>query len=332
MQTDLSIDPYFQEEYAKLYLGGEDELFKFEYRENGKLFKTISIKRPIKTIGTIGVDEGFFDLETAYGYGGYITTHAEKDFLKKAYEAYIQKCRNERIVAEFIRFHPFNADIPEMKELFDFVSEDRPTVYVDCKAGRDERRSGYSSKLRRKLRKCETLLAFEETDDLETFYDLYTSTMCRNRADKFYFFDREYFQKLYDLPFSRLYAVRDDKEIVSTAFVLYGKDIAHIHLSANRSEKMRLNGNYLLFDNIFDKAAENGCKYTFLGGGRTNMQDDTLLRFKRQFSSLTLPFYIAGKIFDKERYRRYNLIWESEFSNRSPRYFLKYRLSEECIG
>ena len=325
---DLFRDPYFDPDYAALYLGEGESLFRFEYAKGGERFTNLSIKRPIRRIGDVAVEEGWYDLESAYGYGGYLTTSLDEAFLSEALAAYASHCRKERIVAEFIRFHPFIPYTAELRGFFDFFIEDRPTVSVDTTLDKEARWQTYTSKVRRKLRKCQRDLTFFESDDIDTFHALYTETMRRNDAPAFYFFSKAYFQRLLERPYTRLFAVRDEEEIVSMSFALFGPDIAHAHLSANRSEKMRLNGNYWLFDNLFDKAREAGCRYAFVGGGRTNTPDDSLLRFKRQFGSLELPFHIAGKVFDAERYARYNRIWEERYPQKSVKYFLKYRLEE----
>jgi len=326
--SDLFHDPYFDEAYVSLYLREEEKLFRFEYCSGGEKFSTLSIKRPISRIGTVSIDEKYYDLESAYGYGGYLFTTENENFRAEALEAYRKHCEEEKIVAEFIRFHPFISYTSELRHFFDFFAEDRPTVVVDSTLEKEARWQLYSQKVRRKLRKCERTLTFSESDDLETFYNLYTETMRRNGASAFYFFPKSYFERLLNLPNTRLLAVSDHEEIVSMSFALFGKDIAHAHLSANHSEKMRLNGNYLLFDNLFDYAKEAGCQYTFIGGGRTNISEDSLLRFKRQFGSFELPFYIAGRIFDHERYTRYTSLWEEQNPQKSVKYFLKYRLEE----
>ncbi len=321
-------DPYFDPEYAALYLEGNSSLFHFRYEEEERFFSTLSIKRPIDSVADVTIDEEIYDLETPYGYGGYLANTTDTDFLRKALDAYTRHCEEEKIVAEFIRFHPFNTSIRSFFDFFDFCIDDRPTIYIDTTLTTQSRHQTYSSKVRRKIRKCERELSFFQTEDLSTFKALYHDTMRRNRAADFYRFDDRFFDSLFSKPFSRLYAVSDDEEIVSMVLVLLGPDIMHIHLSANRSEKMHKNGNYLLFDRVCDEAREAGCRYSFVGGGRSNRPDDTLLRFKRQFSSLSLPFYIAGKIFDQKTYRDLLNIHENIFPDlKSTPYFLKYRLT-----
>ena len=70
---DLVNDIYYKRDYAKLYTGDKSSLFHFEYREGESLFINLAIKSPIDKIGLSDCDEGYYDLETPYGYGGFYT-------------------------------------------------------------------------------------------------------------------------------------------------------------------------------------------------------------------------------------------------------------------
>ncbi len=326
MNIDLLSDPYYDNSYTELYLNGEGSLFEFNYTEDDFSFKTIAIKRPIVDIGSVKLKEIYYDLETPYGYGGYFINTDNTAFLQRALKAYDKQCIKENIIADFIRFHPFYTHTEQFKDYLDFFSLDRLTIFVDNSPSKEDRWKTYSKKVRSKLRKCEKFLTFDESDDLDTFLKLYYATMDRNRADSFYYFDKTYFKRLFDLPYSRLLSVSDDEEIVSMSFMLIGKDIAHAHLSANLTDKLNLNANYFLLDKLFDFARNEGCRFSFLGGGRSNAVDDSLLRFKQQFSNQTIPFYIAGKVHNRKVYDMYCNIWEKENPEINVNYFLKYRI------
>ena len=63
-------------------------------------FYNIAIKRPITKIGNVDIAEGYFDLETAYGYGGFYVNNENEEFLKIALEKYQQYCLENNIIAE----------------------------------------------------------------------------------------------------------------------------------------------------------------------------------------------------------------------------------------
>jgi hypothetical protein len=146
----INKDLMFNEEYAKLYLKKDEEIFKFEYQEGNKIFKSLSIKRPIKQIGNEIINENYFDLESPYGYGGYLLNNKDEKFIKKAFDEYKSYCKENYIIAEFVRFHPF---VPLIKSEMDFFVHERNIVVKKI----DEEENilnSYSSKVRNIIRKC----------------------------------------------------------------------------------------------------------------------------------------------------------------------------------
>jgi len=151
--------------------------------------------------------------------------------------------------------------------------------------------------------------------------------MKKKEASNFYFFDDNYFSMLFKIKNVYLFDVYnlESSPINSAIFFLSG-DIAHYHLSAYDENFMNLNGSYFLLDKVMDIAKELGCKYLMLGGGRTNLPDDSLLQFKKKFSDGCLKFYICGKVFNREKFAKYNSLWERDNPTTKTGYFLKYRL------
>ena len=322
---NLLDDIYYQKEYISLYLKDEDEIFEFKYQEKDKIFYNIAIKKPIKKIGNIAVEDGYYDLETAYGYGGFYINNQDEKFIKKAIKYYEIKCKDENIIAEFATLHPFNKSYTFNKDYYNLYSLDRQTVYVDTSLTKNQRWETYNSKVRNILRKCDKNLTFHQTNDIKNFKKLYNMTMTKNDAKQFYFFNDSYFDKLSKIYDIKIYEVLYQDIVISSSFFILNQNFGHYHLSANHNKYQKLNGNYYLLDNIFDIAYEKNIPYFHLGGGRTNSIDDQLFKFKKKFSPLTKDFYIAGKIYNQDIYDKYNKIWEQQ-TNKNIRYFLKYRL------
>jgi len=322
LYPDLFEDIYYDDEYLKLYVHNDDELFSFEYSENKNKFINKSIKRPIRKIGDIEADDGFYDLEGAYGYGGFYANTDDSSFIKKAMEKYELRCREENIISEFIRFHPFNTFLDKHPMLFDFKIRDREVVVLDL--GQDII-SSYKKKVRSVVKKSLMDVDVLESGNIEKFIELYEGTMLKNKADSFYYFNKCFFDNLLNLNQVKLFEVKYGGDIIAMAFFLFGKDIAHYHLSANSSESYRLNSNYALLHSLFEIAKKNNKKYFMLGGGSTAGADDSLLAFKTKFSSQTKAFHIAGKIYNQKIYDMYCEMWNSQ-SDSDVKYFLKYRL------
>ena len=330
MSPDINLldDIYYNKDYASLYLKPESELFTFQYREGDDFFYNLSIKSPIHEVSGALVRESIYDLETPYGYGGFYTNSNKDDFIKRALDDHTKVCIKEGIIAEFIRFHPFNTFPKKWRESFEFLSQDREVVIVDLSLSQEERWKGYSSNTRNILRRAQRdLTVTHQSTDLDSFQNLYQQTMLKNQADEFYFFEKNYFTQLNEMKNVELLTIHLNDEAIASGFFLYGKEVAHYHLSANSNAHLRLNANYLLLDTMFEKAKACGCKYLMLGGGRTNGENDSLLKFKKKFSPQTLDFFIAGKVYQPEIYTQLNQLWQDRNPEKKIKYFLKYRVS-----
>lgn len=328
-KIDLLKDIYYSKEYASLYLAQGNTLFEFDYQDGQNRFHNLSIKRAIDRIGNVAVDDGYYDLETAYGYGGYCSTTEDQSFLQKAFNAYQQRCMDERIIAEFVRVHPYNTFSSAINRYMDFIALDRQTVSIDLTIPKVDRWSGYSSTTRNILRKATEALTFQEMEDIDGFMHLYQTTMEKNSATSFYYFPREYYEQLLVKKNVKLFAVMKDKHTINMSFVLLGKDLVHYHLSANDINFSKLNGNYVLLDSVCDYIKLNypGVLQFHLGGGRSSLGNDSLLAFKSKFSHIRNNFYITGKIFNRSVYQQYNEAFDATHSElKSAKFFLKYRM------
>lgn len=322
---DLRQDIYYQKDYVALYLKEGDSIFEFEYTEGDKTFYQLTIKRPIRQVGEVLLDEIYYDLETAYGYGGYLCNTDDMVFIEKAWTAYQNKCKEENIVAEFVRYHPFNTCYQLLPH--DFLAVNRKIVYVDLTLPQEERWAYYSSNVRNILRKCSKNLQFIKTENIEDFINLYEETMRKNNADAFYFFDQNYFRKLCEMSSFELYEVRDrENQLLSMAFFNFSEAYAHYHLSANNYKINTQNSNYFILEQAMDLAQAKGCEKFLLGGGRTPDDEDSLLKFKKKFAPNEKEFHIAGNIYNKEKYDELNQLWQTQNPEHEVKFFLKYRI------
>ena len=331
MMSDLCVnladDIYYQNDYSSLYALNGEEVFNFEYVQNSNRILFRSIKRRIKDVAGSIIDEELYDLETPYGYGGPITNCYSEQFLDDAFLAYREECIKQKIICEFIRFHPFNK-LAQYKDYFDFYAQERKVVIVDLTLNTEDRWSKYSKTTRNILRKAnKNLSRNKDEDSLVRFCSLYQQTMDKNDASDFYYFKPNYFEKLKDVKGVELLSVKNELAVVSSGFFMHGSDIAHYHLSANNSEFNRENGNYALLDFAFDYAKEQGCKWMMLGGGRTSDENDSLFKFKSKFSDKSLPFFIGGLTFLPEKRAELNSMWQQENPDSQLKLFQLYRNS-----
>jgi len=320
--VNLIDDIYYSDSYISLYLKENEEIFYFIYKEDSDFFINKAIKRPILKIGNLNVNNSFYDLETAYGYGGFYTNSEDIGFLKRAMEKYEKRCQQENIIAEFIRFHPFNNFPLKYSHLLNFNLYDRDVVVKNL--DRDIL-SSYNSKIRNIIKRATEKVEIRQSNNIEKFIEIYHQTMDKNDANDFYFFPKKYYKELLENKDIKLYEILYESQIIAMGFFMFSKDIAHYHLSANTTLSYKLNANYALLNYIFNEGKKRKIKYFLLGGGTTSLEEDTLFKFKKKFSKELKPFYISGKIYNKEIYNKYNKIWQEQ-SKEDIKYFLKYRL------
>lgn len=319
-------DIYYQNEYGNLYTSEEAELIRFDYKNGNNFFTNILLKKPIRKIGNYLLEKTIFDAETPYGYGGICTNIINKPELEKVLVDYVKFCKDHNIINEFIRFHPFLSELDKLDDFLTFSSPLGNVVTINTKLNQQERWASYGAKTRNILRRCQKELVLKESENINDFHALYEKTMTKNNATDFYFFDKKYFEKLIEIESVKLYEVWYDDHIISSGFFMFSPAHVHYHLSANDYNFSKKNGNYFLLDSIAQIAHEKEISKFLLGGGRTNEEEDSLLKFKRKFSDLEQPFCVGGKIYNPEAHQYCINIWEKENPGKSLNYFQKYRI------
>lgn len=301
-------DIYFEENYGKLYEiteNGKAQIFKYE-DENGIITNQF-LKRKIP----ISINnETYYDIVTPYGYGGPIIEKCKdkNKLIKKYNEEFAKYAKENKIVSEFIRFHPIINNALDFKEIYDVVYM-RKTLGTNLEKYKDPYNEEYSKSCRKNIRQCKnkniTYKVNVAPKDISKFKEIYYSTMDRNNATDYYYFKDEYFNKLIDFFQNNLItveAIYENKTIAMGLYFIYNK-ILHIHLSGTLSEYLYLSPAYMLRYGATMWALENGYKLIHHGGGKSNSETDSLYLFKKNFAKNTeFDFYIGKKIWDKEIY------------------------------
>lgn len=324
-------DPYYQREYMHCYLKEGDEIFDFYESDGDEFFCFRSIKSPIKSIGNQKVEGNWYDLESVYGFGGYITNSQSSEFVEGALKKLQAKCLEENIVAHFMRFHPLNSFVNDFKDTLAFAAQNRKVVFVDAEdKDETELKQNYSSSLRRNINKAKRLglevRKLPPTDaNRDQFIDLYYSTMERKSADELYFFSKEYFSKLFSFDKLRIYGTYYEDKLISMILALdSGHGEVYYHLGATHSDYYSFNPNPFVLNHIAEEVCHAGGKFLFLGGGNSNEDDDPLFKFKRKFATKHQDFYIGGSVFNEEKYGEFKTL-AKELNENAPPMFLAYR-------
>lgn len=329
-------DINFSFEYHFLYeINGDGKIRLFLYREGSLIYFYPFLIREINSNSGKTV---LRDIETVYGYTGPISNSNEREFILRANVAFKEYCQSQNVVCEFIRFHPLLANHKIASLNLDLnVIALRDYVYVDLLDGEDEIWNKYSAQNRNKIRKAEKLGVEIQSgfskQSFGTFVDLYLENMRLVKAAPMYFFSNNFFDGLSELAQSNgmFFIAKKEGQMVGAAVFLIGAEISHYFLAAASPEGKKLAaGNLLLHEGIL-WCKKNGSQKLHLGGGVSQEQDDPLLVFKRNFSSLSEKFYIGKRIHDQEIYSALVSDWDHRFPSDALKYkniLQRYRMTK----
>lgn len=325
------IDIYFEPNYGKLCEDiekGKSEIFNFE-NEFGTI-QHMFIKREIPTKIN---EETYYDLITPYGYGGPVIKNCKegkRDILISSFvEEFQRYCTENKIVSEFVRFHPVIDNASDFNKYYD-VSHIRNTVGTDLLNFEDPFLEEFSKSCRKRIRRAlkdgVSYRITENPTDIDKFKEIYYATMDRNKASEFYYFDDSYFNKCIEYFSDNILlveAIYQDKTIAMGFYFIY-KNYIHIHLSGTLNEYLYLSPAYILRYAVTKWGKENGYDLIHHGGGRTNDPEDSLYQFKKRFGKNTdFKFHVGKKIWNKKIYEK---LCEMNNIGKEIDFFPAYRL------
>jgi hypothetical protein len=306
------IDLYFDYNYGKLnekIEGGVCEVF--QYKSSIGTVRSMFIKReiPIKIN-----KKNYFDIVTPYGYGGPLIIECvdgkKNELVKDFCQAFQQYCERNQIVSEFVRFHPIVENALDFSKYYN-IFHIRNTVGTNLAVYEEPFQSEFSKSCRRNIRKALAAgVNFKITlnpNDIGSFKKIYYSTMNRNKAAEYYYFNDEYFSQCLDLLREHIVlveAIYREQTIAMGLYFIYNK-IIHIHLSGTLSEFLYLSPAYILRYAITIWGKERGYDLIHHGGGRSNEPEDGLYLFKKQFGRNTeFKYFIGKKVWNTEVYEQ----------------------------
>jgi serine/alanine adding enzyme len=311
------LDVFFQPEYGKLYEKIEKgQCETFEYKSNAGTIRNMYIKRPVPW----QIDgKQYYDIVTPYGYGGPLiipmivdTDECSHELMAEFIKAFENYCCLNDIICEFIRFHPLYENALYCREMYDVIYN-RHTIAIDL-TDQAFFETQFDSKCRNMVRKAEkngvSIEIDRELKSVDTFADIYYSTMAKNDADDYYFFKIDYFHRIRDKLAGEamlVNAVYEGQTVASSLFFYTPGGFAHYHLSATKSEFYKLTANNLILKAACDAFREKSCIWLHLGGGLSAASDDHLFAFKHSFGRKNKnirDFYIGGKVWNVKAYER----------------------------
>jgi len=288
-------DIYYQPEYVELHcLFADSKGVLFVYEDSGQIWFNAVVLSP--------VGNGFYDVETPYGYGGPISNVTNTVFLCAAREAYSAWLHEMSVIAELTRFHPLlnngEAEDPDTERIFN-----RQTLSIDlCQPPAFSGRALNSIKRARNGGVEVKMLPVIE--HIGHFQKLYEDNMRAVKADEFYFFDDVYYQGLAKLVEHNgmLLVAMLDGEWLSASLFLRGTNWLHYHLAGANFEARIPGSQNLIIHTAAEMGHKAGLELLHLGGGRTTAVDDSLFFFKQAMATDQHKFYIGKRVVNQEQY------------------------------
>lgn len=276
-----------------------------------------------------GAATGYRDIASPYGYAGPIAHVVPSGCIVGLAAGFRSRLTDymtsEGVVSEFIRFHPLHGNAEFLAGHVD-VQFVRETISIDLRHPLEMIwRSSVQSTTRNMVRKAGRMgvvVAEHGSEALPEFRRLYSLTMNRVHAERYYYFSDAYFSRLAELVNGQgvvLGASFEGKLIASTV-LLVGGAFAHYHLSASDPAFRSVPGTHLLVWNAISWAQEHGATCFHLGGGQSS-SSDSLSRFKAGFSPSRNSFYIGRVVVHPGVYAELVSATGTSESN----YFPKYR-------
>lgn len=330
VQSFSKYDIYYMSGYVKAFKihgDGEPFLFYYEEKEENNVVRgiNISMKRDIALDPYFKnklEKNQYFDFATPYGYGGWLI---EGQHVEKLFKTYSTWCKKNKIISEFIRFHPVIENHINSTNFYDVIPLGY-TITMDLSSP-NTIWNNITSQNRNKIRKAQKngvkIYNGRYPDIYEIFRNIYNETMKRDNAKEYYYFNSEFYKSiLNDLPQNAqiFYAVYQNK-IIAASIMLFANKKMNYHLSGSVKEYSYLASTNLMLYEAALWGCANGYETLYLGGG-IGSEEDNLYKFKKSFyrKEDTRKFYIGKKIYIQDEYDRLVKMHGETDKNFFPKY------------
>lgn len=259
-------DIYYSSQYflGALKLDPGEALLFYYKDEDGEVAYPF-IKRCISDENT-----PYFDVTTPFGYGGPILK-AGKNHSKLAAnfrKAFVEYCQSEKIIAEYIRFHPLKENAQFFKDHLK-ISPLYETFTIKLK---DYFTSNKKKQLPNGSAEQDSDLVVKKLGTVRHMFEFlvlyYSAARRREEADSYYFFTNDYFETLISSmgPNLHLFGAYQENKLVSACYVLAMGDTIYYHLEGSLSEMESEKTLRTLLLKIAEWGEENYYAFFHLGG------------------------------------------------------------------
>ena len=258
-----------------------------------------------------GLVAGLSDVTSPYGYPGLLLSEDARqapDFTRAALEALRHTLSSQGICSAFLRQHPLLSG--DFRFIFpaDVLTHYGDTVAVDLTLGDKvlwhQIREGHQWTINKGRRLGFTARMIPLAECLDVFVILYRETMDRVKAKETYYFRREYFERLAEMPqHVHCCAVESEGTVIAACILFECAGIVQAHLGGTRTDFLSRSPFHLALHHAMFWAKSRGNRYLHLGGG-VGGANDSLLQFKAGFSPRRFPLLAMRLIVNEPSYRR----------------------------
>lgn len=277
-------DIYYTREIISAFEKFENTLaLLFIYEEGENLVYYPFFKRTID-------DSTYFDITTQFTFGGplFKITENSDDFIKHFRLAFSDYCKENFVVSELIRFHPFiNSDV--LLNNYVEIKTVNNGIYMDLEKTAEQIKGDYHPKIRYQINKAirngYTVEFSNSLKDLDHFFSIYEHTMIRNDANfSFYFLNKEFLKFLLEELKDNFEFIFIKKEAVyvSTELVLFSDNFANGVLGGTLKEFLNEHPHRLLRHALMVHYLEKSQTKLVLGTGVTT--GDGVFEYKKKFN------------------------------------------------
>lgn len=300
-------DTYWLSGYVKAFrIHGDGDPLLISYEGDNTRGINVIMKRDVAEDPRFKgrIEEGqYCDCVTPYGYGGWIIEGEKTQKLFEEYEAWLKK---NRIISEFVRFHPMIHNHEKCAEFYDVIQLGE-VVHMDLSTpeGIWENIISKNRNVIRKAIKNDVKVYNGRFPEIyEQFRAIYNGTMDKDHAEEYYYFGKEFYESiLNDLAQNaQMFWSEKDGRVIAASIMLAANGRMNYHLSGSLREYSSLAPTNLLLYQAALWGCLNGYKTLYLGGG-VGSGEDSLFKFKRAFFKGELNhFYIGKRIYDPKKY------------------------------
>jgi len=300
----LELDVYYTSEFLKVEAemqGGTYEVFVVCFNQSVFIYPYIRLSFESNGVSVT-------DISSPYGYCGPFCN--DNSFFEIAETLFLNYAKEQCFVTEFIRYHYlYNVEQKFKQNVNNF--HNRFIVMLDLQNTWDhiwlKEMSGTNRNIVRKLEKEDyTVEVSHGTNHLDEFIDMYRKTMDHAGAEKFYYFEKNYYYNLFNSLKELIFLVRVRKEGVTHASSLFfiSGSILTYYLSARNLQYTSIPASNLMLTEAARYGHQLNLSIFNLGGGRINSIEDPLFRFKRSFSRSSADFFIGKRVHNPDVYRQ----------------------------